>query len=136
MKNFASLIFALTLAFTSYAEDEFKWCLYFFNFNAPMKPEFEAQFDELAEFIKSYPDSAFEISGHVDERCSPNLSLKLHLKRADYVKKYLIENYSIPDSMLVSVGRGNSEPYIKGAQTEAEHEWNRRVEITFISKEK
>lgn len=136
MKLFASIILSLTLFSYTYADEEFKWCLYFFNFNAPMKPEFEAQFDELAEFIKSYPDSAFEISGHVDERCSPNLSLKLHLKRADYVKKYLIENYSIPDSMLVSVGRGNSEPYIKGALTEAEHEWNRRIDIIFISKEK
>lgn len=135
MKYITSIILTLTLFSYTYADEEFKWCLYFFNFNAPMKPEFKAQFDELAEFIKSYPDSAFEISGHVDERWNPNLSLKLHLKRADYVKKYLIENYSIPDSMLVSVGRGNSEPFIKRAQTEAEHEWNRRVEITFIRKQ-
>ena len=135
MKYVTSIILTLTLFSYTYADEEFKWCLYFFNFNAPMKPEFEAQFDELAEFIKSYPDSAFEISGHVDERWNPNLSLKLHLKRADFVKKYLIENYSIPDSMLVSVGRGNSEPFIKRAQTEAEHEWNRRVEITFIRKQ-
>lgn len=136
MKHVVSLILSLTISSSTFAEGEFKWSLYFFNFNAPMKPELEAQFEELAEFIKSYPDSVFEISGHVDERWNPNIGHKLHQKRADYVKRYLIENYSIPDSMLVSVGRGNSEPYIKGALTEAEHEWNRRIEIIFISKEK
>lgn len=134
MKNFASLIFALTLAFTSYAEDEFKWCLYFWNFNSPLKPENEAQFDELAEFIKSYPDSLFEISGHTDARWSPNVSIRLDRKRAAWIRHYLIDNYCIPDSILISVGRGNYEPLIPDAKTEDEHEWNRRVEIKFIHK--
>jgi outer membrane protein OmpA-like peptidoglycan-associated protein len=99
-----------------------------------MRPEYEAQFDELAEFIKSYPDSLFEISGHLDMRASDMYSIKLDVKRAEYIRQYLIENYCIPDTMLVAVGRRNHEPYIKDAKTEAEHEWNRRAEIKFISK--
>ncbi len=135
MKHFASIILALTLSFPTFAEDGFKWCLYFFEFNSPMRPEYEAQFDELAEFIKSYPDSLFEISGHTDIRASNMYSIKLDVKRAEYIRHYLIENYCIPDTMLVAVGRRNHEPYIKDAKTEAEHEMNRRAEIKIISKE-
>ena len=135
MKLFTSIILALALALPTHAEDGFKWCLYFFNFNSPMRPEYEAQFDELAEFIKSYPDSLFEISGHLDMRASDMYSIKLDVKRAEYIRQYLIENYCIPDTMLVAVGRRNHEPYIKDAKTEAEHEWNRRAEIKIFSKE-
>ena len=39
MKQIASIILALTLAFPTYAEGGFRWCLYFFDFNSPMKPE-------------------------------------------------------------------------------------------------
>lgn len=134
MKLFTSIILALALSFPTFAEDGFKWCLYFFNFNSPMRPEYEAQLEELAEFIKSYPDSLFEISGHLDMRASDMYSIKLDVKRAEYIRQYLIENYCIPDTMLVAVGRRNHEPYIKDAKTEAEHEWNRRAEIKFISK--
>ncbi|MBP5524052.1 MAG: OmpA family protein [Paludibacteraceae bacterium] len=134
MKLFTSIILALALALPTHAQVGFKWCLYFFDFNSPMRPEYEAQFDELAEFIKSYPDSLFEISGHLDMRASDMYSIKLDVKRAEYIRQYLIENYCIPDTMLVAVGRRNHEPYIKDAKTEAEHEWNRRAEIKFISK--
>ncbi len=136
MKLFTSIILALALALPTFAEDGFKWCLYFFDFNSSsIKPEHEAQFEELAEFIKSYPDSLFEISGHTDARASYMYSIRLDFKRAQYIRQYLIENYCIPDTMLVAVGRRNHEPYIKDAKTEAEHEWNRRAEIKIFSKE-
>lgn len=134
MKYVLTIILALTLSFPTFAEDGFKWCLYFSDLNYPIKPEYEAQFEELAEFIKSYPDSLFEISGHLDMRASDMYSIRLDFKRAQYIRQYLIENYCIPDTMLVAVGRRNHEPYIKDAKTEAEHEWNRRAEIKFISK--
>ena len=134
MKHLTSIILALTLSFPTFAEDGFKWCLYFFEFNSPMRPEYEAQLDELAEFIKSHPDDMFEISGYSDERWRESSSLKIHQKRADWIRNYLIEHYDIPGSMLIAVGKGAYDPYIKDAKTEDEHEWNRRVEIKFIKK--
>jgi outer membrane protein OmpA-like peptidoglycan-associated protein len=96
-----------------------------------MRPEHEAQFDELAEFITSYPDSLFKISGYLDMRAS-DID---RLKQALWTRKYLIEHYDIPSSMLlVAVGKLKGDPYIKDAKTEAEHELNRRVEIKFIKK--
>ena len=134
MKHFASIILALNLSFPTFAGVEFHWCLYC-NFNpSNISEEYEAQLDELAEFIKSHPDDMFEISGYSDERWRESSSLKIHQKRADWIRNYLIEHYDIPGSMLIAVGKGAHEPYIKDAKTEAEHEWNRRAEIKFIKK--
>ena len=134
MKLFTSIILALALALPTFAQVGFRWCLYGFNHSDSYEP-IEAQLEELAEFIKSYPDDLFEISGHLDERASYMYSIKLDKERADYVRRLLIDKYGIPSSMLISVGKNANEPYIRGAKTEAEHELNRRVEIRIIRKE-
>lgn len=134
MKHFASIILALALALPTHAQVGFRWCLYDFNHSDSYEP-IEAQLEELAEFIKSYPDDLFEISGHLDERASDKYSIKFDKKRADYIRGLLIDKYGIPSSMLISVGKNANEPYIRGAKTEAEHELNRRVEIRIIRKD-
>ena len=134
MKHFASIILALALALPTHAQVGFRWCLYGFNHSDSYEP-IEALLDELAEFIKSYPDDLFEISGHLDERASYMYSIKLDKERADYIRGLLIDKYGIPSSMLISVGKNANEPYIRGAKTEAEQELNRRVEIRIIMKE-
>ena len=135
MKLFTSIILALALALPTHAQVGFRWCLYGFNHSDSYEPIIEAQLEELAEFIKSYPDDLFEISGHLDERASDKYSIKFDKERADYVRGLLIDKYGIPSSMLISVGKNANEPYIRGAKTEAEHELNRRVEIRIIMKE-
>ena len=135
MKLFTSIILALALALPTHAQVGFRWCLYGFNHSDSYEPIIEAQLEELAEFIKSYPDDLFEISGHLDERASDKYSIKFDKKRADYVRGLLIDKYGIPSSMLISVGKNANEPYIRGAKTEAEHELNRRVEIRIIRKD-
>lgn len=134
MKLFTSIILALALALPTHAQVGFRWCLYGFNHSDSYEP-IEAQLEELAEFIKSYPDDLFEISGHLDERASDKYSIKFDKERADYIRGLLIDKYGIPSSMLISVGKNANEPYIRGAKTEAEHELNRRVEIRIIRKE-
>lgn len=134
MKLFTSIILALALALPTHAQVGFRWCLYGFNHSDSYEP-IEAQLEELAEFIKSYPDDLFEISGHLDERASDKYSIKFDKERADYIRGLLIDKYGIPNSMLISVGKNANEPYIRRAKTEAEHELNRRVEIRIIMKE-
>lgn len=134
MKLFTSIILALALALPTHVQVGFRWCLYGFNHSDSYEP-IEAQLEELAEFIKSYPDDLFEISGHLDERASDKYSIKFDKERADYVRRLLIDKYGIPGSMLISVGKGKHEPYIKRAKNETEHELNRRVEIRIIRKE-
>ncbi len=110
----------------------FHWVLFFFNFNeSVMLPEYLVQLDELVSAMKEFPGVKFEVSGHTDSRGSYDYNLKLSDKRAKYVRELLIERGMSP-SDLVAVGRSFSEPVIPNAQTEPEHEQNRRVDIKIL----
>ncbi len=111
----------------------FHWVLMFFDFNqTQMKPEYEAQLDELVSAMNEFPGAIFEVSGHTDARGSDQYNLKLSAKRADYIKQMLISR-GLDPSKLVSVGRGFHDPVIPNAQTEAEHEQNRRADIKILN---
>lgn len=111
----------------------FHWVLFFFDFNkADMKPEYEAQLDELVEAMKEFPGATFEVSGHTDSRGADAYNMKLSQRRADYIRSMLIKRGLSPDK-LKSVGKGETEPVIPNAETEAEHEQNRRADITIIN---
>lgn len=113
----------------------FHWVLFFFDFNkSDMKPEYEAQLDELVSAMKEFPGAKFEVSGHTDARGSDAYNMKLSQRRADYIRTLLIQRGFSPDR-LVSVGRGFHEPVIPNAQEEAEHEQNRRADIKIVNEE-
>ena len=104
----------------------FHWVLMFFDFNvATMKPEYEAQLDELVSAMNEFPGAIFEISGHTDARGSDTYNIKLSQKRADYIKGMLI-NRGLDPSKLVSVGRGFHDPVIPNEQ-------NRRADIKILN---
>ncbi len=110
----------------------FHWVLFFFNFNeSVMLPEYLVQLDELVSAMKEFPGVKFEVSGHTDSRGSYEYNLKLSDKRAKYVRSLLIERGMNPEDM-VAVGRSYSDPVIPNAQTEPEHEQNRRVDIKIL----
>ncbi|HOI26948.1 MAG TPA: OmpA family protein [Paludibacteraceae bacterium] len=111
----------------------FHWVLFFFDFNqATMKPEYEAQLDELVGAMKEFPGAVFEVSGHTDSRGPDDYNMKLSQRRADYIRNMLIQRGLTPDK-LVSVGKGETEPVIPNATEEAEHEQNRRADIKIIN---
>ena len=111
----------------------FHWVLFFFDFNkSEMKPEYLVQLDELVSAMKEFPGALFEISGHTDSRGSDQYNMKLSDVRAKYVRKLLIER-GIKGDDMVAVGRGYHDPVIPDAQTEPEHEQNRRVDIKILN---
>ncbi len=111
----------------------FNWVLFFFDFDKDdMKPEYFVQLDELVSAMKEFPGVTFEISGHTDERGSDKYNMKLSQNRADYVRRLLIER-GMNANELVAVGRGFHETVIKNAQTEPEHEQNRRVDVKILN---
>ncbi len=113
----------------------FDWMLFFFDLDKyDMKPEYEVQLDELISSMAEFPGAVFEISGHTDSRGDDNYNMKLSEKRARFVRDLLIKRGADAAS-LKAVGRGESEPIIKDAQTEPEHEQNRRVEIRIIDED-
>ena len=113
----------------------FNWVFFFFDLNKfDMKPEYEVQLDEVIAAMAEYPGAKFEISGHTDSRGDDNYNQKLSQKRAEFVRNLLIKR-GVDANSLVAVGKGELEPIIANAETEEQHEQNRRVELSIIEEE-
>ena len=104
-----------------------------------IKPEYEDRIDQLTEFISQMPGEVFILAGHTDSRGSEAFNLKLSQKRAEYTRESIISRlryhgFDIEDYIIIPVGLAYFEPNVPNAQTEIEHEQNRRASI-FLYKE-
>ena len=111
---------------------------FFFEFGG-MKPEYDDRLDQLTELISQMPGEVIIIAGHTDTRGSEAYNLKLSQKRAEYVRNFILsrleyQGYNIEDFIIIPVGLAYFEPNVPNAQTEPEHEQNRRASI-FLYKE-
>lgn len=88
--------------------------------------------DSLAAFMKTNENLSFEIGVHCDERNSDNMSTILTMHRAKSIRNYLADK-GVSSERLKPMGYENTDPLIKGAKTEEEHQKNRRVEIKIIA---
>ena len=112
---------------------------YFFTFNGQIRPENEDRIDQLTELVSQMPGEVFIIAGHTDTRGSEAYNLKLSQKRAEYIRNLIFsrleyQGFNIEDFILIPVGLAYFEPNVPNAQTEIEHEQNRRAS-TFLYKE-
>ena len=112
---------------------------YFFDFGTFLKPQYEERYDYLAELVSKMPGEVFIFAGHTDTRGSEAYNLKLSQKRAEYVRNFILsrleyQGYNIEDFIIIPVGLAYFEPNVPNAQTEIEHEQNRRASI-FLYKE-
>ena len=86
------------------------------------------------------PGEVFIIAGHTDSRKSDETyNLKLSQKRAEYIRNLIFsrleyQGFNIEDYKIISIGLANIAPNIPDAQTEIEHDQNRRVSL-FLLKE-
>jgi OOP family OmpA-OmpF porin len=116
-------------------QQKFEWDYSFVFFGVAPRPEDIAQWDEMAEFVSLFPNDTFLVVGHTDGRGSLSYNEKLSQKRAEYIRSLLVESGADPDK-VIPVGAAYTEPRIPDAQTEPEHEQNRRVTLEFYSKER
>lgn len=89
--------------------------------------------DEVVTLINAYPENKILIEGHTDSVGSSANNKKLSLKRANAIKKYVV-NKGINKKRIKVVGWGEEKP-IASNRTRAGRTTNRRVEI-IILKEK
>jgi outer membrane protein OmpA-like peptidoglycan-associated protein len=73
--------------------------------------------------------NVFLIAGHTDAKGGEKYTLDLSERRADAVKRFLTENFGIPNENLVTVGYGKSRPRNRDNPLAAE---NRRIEIVTL----
>ena len=80
--------------------------------------------------MQKYPDTNVVIEGHtdnVDVFKNPENNIKLSQARADSVRQYLIDKFSIDASRITAVGYGLARP-IADNDTKEGRKKNRRVE--------
>jgi OOP family OmpA-OmpF porin len=99
-----------------------------FDFDkAVVRKEYHQEIGNLAEVMKKYPDLKIALEGHTDNTGEPAYNDMLSQFRADAVKKYLAENFSIDASRLSAKGYGLTRPIASNATREGRQK-NRRVE--------
>ncbi|HEY9262219.1 OmpA family protein, partial [Chitinophaga sp.] len=101
-------------------------------------PDATAVLDSLALVLIRYPEIKIELSAHTDSRGSDTYNMSLSRKRADKAVQYLVTK-GISNERMTAHGYGESRLVnhcSNGVKcTEADHQANRRTEIT-VTREK
>ncbi|MFS8513056.1 MAG: anion permease [Planifilum fulgidum] len=85
---------------------------------------------QIAESLKEDGGKEFKvlIKGHTDSKGSDAYNMKLSQRRAEAVRKALVDRFGVPASMLTAKGYGEREPLVPN-DTESNRQKNRRVEF-------
>lgn len=86
----------------------------------------------LANQSSTWTDTIIHIIGHTDDVGGSELNLSLSKKRAEDVKKHLIEK-GVSSEIITTEGKGELSPLINDTTNYARNQ-NRRVEIIFKNK--
>jgi outer membrane protein OmpA-like peptidoglycan-associated protein len=100
-----------------------------FDYNsAEVTPKAEPQLNNLGKALtaKELAGSTVMLGGHTDAKGSDEYNQGLSERRAETVKRFLIDSYKIPAANLVTAGYGKKDPKNPNDLFAAE---NRRVEI-------
>jgi OOP family OmpA-OmpF porin len=97
---------------------------------ATIKPESYSLLDEVASVILAANVGRVRVEGHTDDRGADEANMDLSQRRADSVRRYLIEK-GVPEAQLIAVGYGETQPIVTNA-TAAGRAENRRVVFTLL----
>jgi len=106
------------------------------NFNvdkAQIRKEDLADLQKAVAFVKKYPGHKISIEGHTDSTGSEKYNQALSEKRAEAVKKYLLDNGATEGDKIQAAGFGESKPVADNKTAKGRFE-NRRVEILIFSR--
>jgi outer membrane protein OmpA-like peptidoglycan-associated protein len=81
--------------------------------------------------LRRHPDIRVEIGGHTDTRGADDYNLSLSQLRAETVRSYLIDNFSIDPTRLIAQGYGERQP-VADERTPTGRALNRRVEFVVV----
>jgi peptidoglycan-associated lipoprotein len=103
----------------------------YFDFDSyALKSEFRTSLTETARFLRQTSDVKLKLDGHCDERGTIEYNLALGDKRANAVKRYLVDQGAKKEN-ISTFSYGKERPVVPGHGEEA---WaqNRRTEGNFI----
>jgi len=100
-----------------------------FDFNsAALRTESQQTLRDLAANFRRYADESITVEGHTDNVGSPEYNQGLSERRADAVKKYLIDHGAAANDQITAKGFGKSNPIGDNKTRKGQFE-NRRAEI-------
>lgn len=90
--------------------------------------------DAVAEVMEEFPAMRIRIEGHADLRGSEGHNLELSQRRAESVRRYIIEQFVIDEGRVEVKGFGETHPLVTG-ESETAFALNRRVEFRVLNLE-
>jgi outer membrane protein OmpA-like peptidoglycan-associated protein len=102
--------------------------IYFDLGEARIKPDFESVFQQIRDALMRKEQWKLRVEGHTDSIGSERDNQELSERRADAVRRELIEHYGIDAGRLTAVGFGESKP-LDTNETLIGRAQNRRVEL-------
>ncbi len=101
--------------------------IFFENNSDKLKVASLSQLDELTKILNKYEGASLTVEGHTDSNGSDAFNQTLSQKRADSVKRYLVEK-GIAETRLTGIGYGESKPVADNKKALGRAK-NRRVEL-------
>jgi peptidoglycan-associated lipoprotein len=98
---------------------------------ADIRPDAAIELNKLVKILKDNPSIRIELSSHTDARASDAYNDALSQRRAESAVAYIVSQ-GIAEDRLVAKGYGKRQLIIENAQTEEEHQTNRRTEFKVI----
>ena len=83
---------------------------------------------QLATLIRAYPSGSATLEGHTDSKGDDAYNQRLSERRAESVKRWLVEREGIEAGRLTPRGWGERKP-VAGNEDDAGRQRNRRVEV-------
>ena len=101
---------------------------------ADIREDASLELDKLVIILKDNPNISIELSSHTDDRSSVEYNQDLSQRRAESAVSYILSK-GIDQNRISAKGYGESQLIIQNAQTEEEHQINRRTEFKVTSYE-
>ena len=88
----------------------------------------QPELDKINRYLKLKPYKKVIIEGHTDGKGTESYNLDLSQRRANQVKRWLIEKYGVDGDKFTAVGKGKAFP-VDTNETDEGRQRNRRVEF-------
>ncbi|HMV15596.1 MAG: OmpA family protein [Chitinophagales bacterium] len=85
---------------------------------------------KIGIILSTNPNLKVNVKGNTDVRGSTDFNQKLSENRVNAAIKYLKDHYNIADDRFVKLPMGKSDPLVKDAVNENQHQSNRRVDFS------
>ena len=82
--------------------------------------------EKMGKFLQRYPEVRIRVEGHSDSQGPAKYNQELSQRRAEAIRKALIDQYKVDASRIEAVGKGESEP-VASNDTDQGRQQNRRV---------